>query len=121
MPATLPNPRRPTAVRARQLPWTRLSDDELLRLRVCDLRRDRGRSPPPRPASAPSAARKRAPPASRHHVQHLGEWYAQSHPTEDFAETFAVWLAPRSGWQRRYASSPALRQLRFVQQMAGEF
>ena len=31
-------------------------------------------------------------PASRHHVQHLGDWYAQSHPTEDFAETFAVWL-----------------------------
>ena len=23
---------------------------------------------------------------------HLGHWYAQSHPTEDFAETFAVWL-----------------------------
>jgi hypothetical protein len=53
-------------------------------------------------------------------VQHLGEWYAQSHPTEDFAETFAVWLTPRSGWQRRYASWPALRKLRFVQQFAGE-
>jgi len=53
-------------------------------------------------------------------VQHLGEWYAQSHPTEDFAETFAVWLTPRSGWQRRYASWPALRKLNFVQQFAGE-
>jgi hypothetical protein len=66
----------------------------------------------------PYRARYRARPASRHHVQHLGDWYAQSHPTEDFAETFAVWLAPRSGWQRRYASWPALRKLRFVQQLA---
>lgn len=72
------------------------------------------------PASRPYRSRYRARPASRHHVQHLGEWYAQSHPTEDFAETFAVWLAPRSGWQRRYASWPALRKLNFVQQFAGE-
>ena len=63
------------------------------------------------PASEPYRARYRARPASRHHVQHLGDWYAQSHPTEDFAETFAVWLTPRSGWQRRYASWPALRKL----------
>ena len=73
------------------------------------------------PASEPYRSGYRARPASRHHVQHLGDWYAQSHPTEDFAETFAVWLAPRSGWQRRYASWPALRKLRFVQQVAGEF
>jgi Putative zinc-binding metallo-peptidase len=72
------------------------------------------------PASTPYRSRYRARPASRHHVQHLGDWYAQSHPTEDFAETFAVWLAPRSGWQRRYRSWPALRKLRFVQQFAGE-
>jgi hypothetical protein len=72
------------------------------------------------PASTPYRSRYRARPASRHHVQHLGDWYAQSHPTEDFAETFAVWLAPRSGWQRRYANWPALRKLRLVQQYAGE-
>ena len=24
----------------------------------------------------------------------FGQWYAQSHPDEDFAETFAVWVAP---------------------------
>ncbi|MGH8142755.1 MAG: putative zinc-binding metallopeptidase [Steroidobacteraceae bacterium] len=72
------------------------------------------------PASRPYRARYRVRPASRRHVQHLGDWYAQSHPTEDFAETFAVWLAPRSGWQRRYAAWPALRKLRFVQQLAGE-
>src|SRR5438105_3122333 len=37
-------------------------------------------------------------PASKHFVQHLRLWYAQSHPDEDFAETFAVWLTPRSNW-----------------------
>jgi len=68
------------------------------------------------PASRPYRSRYRARPASRRHVQHLGDWYAQSHPTEDFAETFAVWLAPRSDWQRRYAAWPALAKLRFVQQ-----
>ena len=210
-----PSPRRAHAARGRRFDWTRLSDQELLKLRICDLRLDLRRSPLQRyvrrlyneldgrgirfrphvwlseewfspdgvpgiavpfylahprlmrlerkmtreveggnvnwlmrilrheaghaidsayrlrrrahwralfgPASGPYRARYRARPASRHHVQHLGEWYAQSHPTEDFAETFAVWLAPRSGWQRRYASWPALRKLRFVQQLAGEF
>ncbi|MFI4895767.1 MAG: putative zinc-binding metallopeptidase [Steroidobacterales bacterium] len=214
MPPSLSNPRRRSTPRVRRLPWTRLSDEQLLRLRMCDLRLDLRRSPLKRhvdrlyselnergirfrphvwlseewfspdgvpgiavpfylahprlmrlerkmtreveggnanwfmrilrheaghafdsayrlrrrahwrtlfgPASRPYRSRYRARPASRHHVQHLGEWYAQSHPTEDFAETFAVWLAPRSGWQRRYASWPALRKLRFVQQFAGE-
>jgi hypothetical protein len=71
-------------------------------------------------ASRPYRSRYLVRPASRSHVQHLGDWYAQSHPTEDFAETFAVWLAPRSGWRRRYASWPCLRKLRFVQQFALE-
>ena len=52
--------------------------------------------------------------ASRHYVLHLGHWYAQSHPTEDFAETFAVWLPPRSRWRRQYAGWPALAKLQFV-------
>lgn len=71
-------------------------------------------------ASRPYRDRYRVRPASRRHVQHLGDWYAQSHPTEDFAETFAVWLAPRSNWQRRYAAWPALRKLHFVDQLADE-
>jgi hypothetical protein len=45
-------------------------------------------------------------PASRRYVQHLRRWYAQSHPDEDFAETFAVWLRPRSNWRTRYAGWP---------------
>jgi len=214
MPASAPNSRRRPALKAQRLPWTRLSDEQLLGLRMCDLQLDLQRSPLKRhverlyselngrgirfrphvwlseewfspdgvpgiavpfylahprlmrlerkmtreveggnvnwfmrilrheaghafdsayrlrrrahwrtvfgPASRPYRSRYRARPSSRHHVQHLGEWYAQSHPTEDFAETFAVWLAPRSGWQRRYASWPALRKMRVVQKFAGE-
>ena len=53
-------------------------------------------------------------PGSRRFVQHLGGWYAQAHPTEDFAETFAVWLKPRSAWRREYAGWPALAKLEFI-------
>lgn len=63
-------------------------------------------------------------PASRHFVQHLPLWYGQSHPDEDFAETFAVWLTPRSDWRKRYAGWPALKKLEYVdelmQELAGE-
>jgi len=214
MSVTNPIPRRRTSLPSRRCDWTRLPDEQLLRLRMCDLRLDLQRSPLRRhierlyeeldgrgirfrphvwlsddwfspdgvpgiavpfylahprlvrlarkmsrevegsnvnwlmrilrheaghaidsayrlrrrahwralfgPASRPYRSGYRVRPASRRHVQHLGDWYAQSHPTEDFAETFAVWLAPRSGWQRRYAAWPALRKLRFVQQLAGE-
>ena len=56
-------------------------------------------------------------PASRDFVLHLGHWYAQSHPTEDFAETFAVWMQPRARWRRDYQGWPALRKLEFVDAM----
>lgn len=59
-------------------------------------------------------------PASRGYVLHLGHWYAQSHPTEDFAETFAVWLRPRSRWRREYAGWPALRKLEYVDALMAE-
>ena len=52
-------------------------------------------------------------PASRRYVQHLRLYYAQSHPMEDFAETFAVVLGSRSGgWRKRYADWPALQETR---------
>jgi hypothetical protein len=47
-------------------------------------------------------------------VLHLDSWYAQSHPDEDFAEVFAVWLTPDSMWQKRYADWPALRKLEYM-------
>jgi len=53
-------------------------------------------------------------PYSKRFVLHLDSWYAQSHPDEDFAETFAVWLTPQSEWLQRYAGWPALEKLRYV-------
>jgi hypothetical protein len=59
-------------------------------------------------------------PASKNFVEHLRLWYAQSHPDEDFAETFAVWLKPRSNWRRRYADWPALEKLEYVDELMTE-
>lgn len=53
-------------------------------------------------------------PYSRSFVLHLEPWYAQSHPDEDFAETFAVWLTPDSPWRARYHDWPALKKLEYV-------
>ena len=69
------------------------------------------------PASRPYPARYRARAGSRGYVHHLGEWYAQAHPTEDFAETFAVWLTPKSGWRKSYAGWPALHKLQAVDEL----
>lgn len=54
---------------------------------------------------------------SRHFVRHLGEGYAQSHPDEDFAETFAVWLDPGSQWQDRYAHWPVINKLNVMNRL----
>ncbi|OFW16880.1 MAG: hypothetical protein A3H29_17940 [Acidobacteria bacterium RIFCSPLOWO2_02_FULL_67_21] len=53
-------------------------------------------------------------PYSKRYVLHLDAWYAQSHPDEDFAETFAVWLTPTSEWRQRYAGWPALKKLEYM-------
>lgn len=53
-------------------------------------------------------------PYSRSYVIHLDDWYAQSHPDEDFAETFAVWLTPGLDWRQRYAGWKALQKLEYV-------
>lgn len=53
-------------------------------------------------------------PFSRRYVLHLDSWYAQSHPVEDFAETFAVWLTPGANWRARYTGWPALKKLEYV-------
>jgi hypothetical protein len=56
-------------------------------------------------------------PYSKSFVLHLDAWYAQSHPDEDFAETFAVWLTPSSEWAQRYAGWPALRKLEYMDEL----
>jgi len=57
-------------------------------------------------------------PFSRRYVRHIAGWYAQKHPDEDFAETFAVWLTPRSAWRNRYRGWGAMRKLRYVDRTA---
>src|SRR6266853_199123 len=59
-------------------------------------------------------------PYSKSFVQHLDHWYAQSHPDEDFAETFAVWLDPQSQWATRYAGWPVLRKLKYMERLMHE-
>jgi hypothetical protein len=53
-------------------------------------------------------------PYSKSFVLHLDSWYAQSHPDEDFAETFAVWLNPDSDWRTRYHDWPALKKIEYM-------
>ncbi len=56
-------------------------------------------------------------PFSRQFVRHMEGWYAQKHPDEDFAETFAVWLTPRSNWRQRYKGWSAMEKLQYVDRM----
>ena len=55
-----------------------------------------------------------ADPLSRAYVRHILGWYAQKHPDEDFAETFAVWLTPMLDWKTEYAGWEALRKLEWM-------
>ena len=66
------------------------------------------------PYSRPYRERYRADPFSRAFVRHILGWYAQKHPDEDFAETFAVWLTPGMDWRRTYEGWDALKKLEYV-------
>jgi len=68
----------------------------------------------------PYRERYRADPFSRSHVRHILGWYAQKHPDEDFAETFAVWLTPGLDWREQYAGWPALAKLEYVDRLMAE-
>jgi hypothetical protein len=57
-------------------------------------------------------------PFSRRYVRYLPGWYAQKHPDEDFAETFAVWLTPRLNWRKTYAGWEALEKLQYMDRIA---
>jgi hypothetical protein len=59
-------------------------------------------------------------PFSRDYVRHIAGWYAQKHPDEDFAETFAVWLDPGSNWRERYSGWGAMRKLLYIDRIARE-
>ncbi len=53
-------------------------------------------------------------PFSRDFVRHIAGWYAQKHPDEDFAETFAVWLMPDSNWQEVYKDWGCYKKLLYA-------
>jgi len=72
------------------------------------------------PFSKPYRERYRADPFSREYVRHILGWYAQKHPDEDFAETFAVWLTPGLDWRREYSGWPALAKLEYVDRVMKE-
>jgi hypothetical protein len=59
-------------------------------------------------------------PYSKNYVVHLEPSYAQAHPAEDFAETFAVWLKPRSTWRTNYERWPVIRKLEYVDELMSE-
>lgn len=56
-------------------------------------------------------------PYSRSFVLHIEPSYAQSHPDEDFAETFAVWMTPHSDWRQRYAGKPVMKKLLYMDEL----
>jgi len=56
-------------------------------------------------------------PYSKSFVRHLEKHYAQCHPDEDFAETFAVWLAPGEKWREEYKTGKALDKLLYVERL----
>lgn len=60
-------------------------------------------------------------PYSKSYVKNIERWYAQAHPDEDFAETFAVWLDPDSNWSQKYRGWGALKKLEYVDRLAKEF
>jgi hypothetical protein len=63
----------------------------------------------------------RARPFSRKYVNHLPGWYAQKHPDEDWAETFAVWMTPGLDWRAEYADWPgALDKLHYCNRIMVE-
>ena len=56
-------------------------------------------------------------PYSKNYVRHLENWYAQCHPDEDFAETFAVWLTPNIDWKSKYKGWKALEKLEYIDKL----
>lgn len=60
-------------------------------------------------------------PWSTRYVRHLPGWYAQKHPDEDWAETFAVWMTPGHEWRVEYATWPgALAKLEYADALIAE-
>ena len=72
------------------------------------------------PMSRPYRERYKADPFSHDYVRHILGWYAQKHPDEDFAESFAVWLTPDLDWRNAYKGWGALKKLEYVDALMRE-
>ncbi len=73
------------------------------------------------PITRPYREEYRPEPFSRRYVRHLPGWYAQKHPDEDWAETFAVWMTPGRDWRAEYAGWPeALGKLELCGRLMAE-
>ena len=72
------------------------------------------------PYSRPYRERYKADPFSHDYVRHILGWYAQKHPDEDFAESFAVWLTPDLDWRKAYEGWPALAKLEYVDRVMSD-
>ena len=60
-------------------------------------------------------------PYSKSYVKHLDRWYAQAHPDEDFAETFAVWLNSDIDYKKEYADWPVvLNKIKYIDELSTE-
>jgi hypothetical protein len=65
---------------------------------------------------------RRVNPWSKEFVNPGGDYYAQKHPDDDFAETFLVWIKPRQNWRKMHKSRPgALRKLEYVDRVVKEY
>lgn len=60
-------------------------------------------------------------PGSGKFVRHLEGWYAQKHPDEDFAETFAVLITPELDWKSRYRGTKAYKKLAYVSELIKQY
>jgi len=72
------------------------------------------------PMSRPYRERYHADPFSHDYVRHILGWYAQKHPDEDFAESFAVWLTPDLDWRSAYEGWGALKKLEYVDRVMND-
>jgi hypothetical protein len=73
------------------------------------------------PITQPYLEDYRPSPFSRRYVRHLPGWYAQKHPDEDWAETFAVWMTPGLDWREEYSDQPqALAKLEYCDRTMSE-
>ena len=54
-------------------------------------------------------------------VRHLEGWYAQKHPDEDFAETFALLITPNFDSKKTYKGTPAYNKLLYVLELIKDY